>query len=208
VITTKKPGGKMPSRRTTRTVLASFCAILYTLGVPQPISSQSCCIQPQNETTAVTGASDFTFTAFDQTVSDSVGDVFDGLSIQEGVAAAGADTCWFNGSQFAAQTQVTGGSWTVAGDVDAGQTNHWGDDIVGANSDVVTYYRSEDPQHGIPIPCGFTWYQQLQIDCGSGWQTYTPSYGNKLTITIESTTVVNCRNDMSNSACQTITYPN
>ena len=35
---------------------------------------------------------------------------------------------------------------------------------------------------------------------------YTPSVGNKLTATIEQTDVINCRYDMNNSACQTISY--
>src|SRR5437660_5637429 len=102
---------------TLRICFAFLSAILFMFFVPQPISSQSCCIQPQSETTTVIGASDFTFTAFDQAVTDSSGDVFDGMIIQEGVAASGADTCWFNGSAFSPQTQVTGGSWTVAGGV-------------------------------------------------------------------------------------------
>ena len=197
------------AQRTRRVALASLTATLCTFFLAQPTSPQSCCIEPQTENTTVIGASDFTFTAFDQTVSDSAGDVFDDLSIQEGVAAPGADTCWFSGSEFAPQTSVTGGQpWTVAAGVDAGESNHWGDDIVGWNSDVVDYYRTQDPGHGVGIPCGFTFYQQLQINCGSGWQTYTPPSGNKLTGTIDTTTVINCRYDMSNSACETITYPN
>lgn len=90
----------------------------------------------------------------------------------------------------------------------SGQPNAWGFDAVGWLSDAVTYYRAQAPQHGIAIPCGATVYQSLQISsCAAGQSvTYTPSYGNKLTVTIEQTDVVNCRNDMNNSACQTISY--
>jgi hypothetical protein len=57
------------------------------------------------------------------------------------------------------------------------------------------------------IPCGFTGYQSMTITCSSGaLVTYTPSFGNKLTATIEQHDVVNCRYDVTNTACQTINY--
>jgi hypothetical protein len=50
-------------------------------------------------------------------------------------------------------------------------------------------------------------YQSMQILCSSGVSlTYTPSYGNKLTVQIEQADVVNCRYDMNSSACQTLIY--
>jgi len=87
-----------------------------------------------------------------------------------------------------------------------GQPNHWGFDYVGWTQTAVDYYRVQDPAHGIALPCGFTGYQSLTKSCPSGTVTYTPSVGNKLTAQIEQTAVVNCRYDMNNSACQTITY--
>jgi hypothetical protein len=180
--------------------------ILCVLLSPERSSSQSCCIQPQSETTQAVGTVRTTETIFNQTISDSNGDVFDGLSVQEQPGPAGADTCWFQGSTFAPVDTITGGEWVVAsGDVQ-GQSNHWGYDNVGWFKSAVDYYRVQEPGHGRALPCGFTIYQQMQILCGSSWQTYTPSFGNKLTGTIDLTTVLNCRYDMSNSSCATISY--
>jgi len=165
------------------------------------------CVAPASETTAVAGTYSTTITEFNQAISDSAGDSFDGWPVQESNAAPGQDTCWFSGSQVPRATGVSGGLWTVAqGDV-AGQHNHWGFDLVGFDSASISYYRVQDPAHGIALPCGATLYQTMQILCSSGvWATYTPSFGNKLTVQIEQTAVVNCRYDMNNSACQTINY--
>jgi hypothetical protein len=178
---------------------------LLALGSTNALA-QACCIQPTSETTAVAGTSNTTITLFNQGISDTTGDNFDGMSVQEGVAAPGADTCWFSGSAIAPFTQITGGTWTVAGTDVPGQHNHWGYDNVGAFTTTVNYYRAQDPPRGIAIPCGFTIYQSMSILCISTWQVYTPSFGNRLTIQINAASVQNCRNDMSNSACQTINY--
>jgi len=127
--------------------------------------------------------------------------------VEEGNAAPGQDTCWGTWSIGPRYTGVTGGTWTVAGGQVAGQPNHWGFDYVGWSQTAVDYYRVQAPAHGVAIPCGFTGYQSMQIQCPNGtWWTYTPSVGNKLTGTIEQTDVINCRYDMNNSACQTILY--
>jgi hypothetical protein len=165
------------------------------------------CAAPDAESTQIGPTYNTTISRFNQTISDSAGDSFDGQTVTEGNAAPGQDTCWFSGSLVPRATGVTGGTWTVAGGDVAGQHNHWGLDLVGFDPDSVTYYRANAPGHGIAIPCGATLYQAMEILCPSGaYWTYTPSYGNKLTATIEQTDVINCRYDMNNSACQTISY--
>jgi len=165
------------------------------------------CATPATETTAVQGIEATTFTQFVQTVFDTAGDNFNGQTVEEGNAASGQDTCWFQGSTVDKYTGMTGGSWTVDGGQVSGQPNAWGFDVVGWSAAAITYYRAQAPAHGIAIPCGLTGYQSMQIQCHNGtWWTYTPSVGNKLTATIEQTDVINCRYDMNNSACQTINY--
>lgn len=165
------------------------------------------CPAPQSETTAVEATVFTTETAFNQAISDSAGDGFNGSMVEESNAAPGQDTCWGTWSIGPRYTGVTGGTWTVAGGQVVGQPNHWGFDYVGWSQTAVDYYRVQAPAHGVAIPCGLTGYQSMQIQCPSGtWWTYTPSFGNKLTGTIEQTDVINCRYDMNNSACQTIHY--
>jgi hypothetical protein len=181
--------------------------VLVLIALSSVNSLAQCCIQPESETTQTAGTYSTTITKFNQAISDSYGADFDGMTVEEGVAAPGADTCWFNGSAYPKYTTITGGTWTVAGGDVAGQHNHWGYDYVGATTALINYYRVQDPQRGISMPCGFTWYQSMQILCGTIWQVYTPSYGNKLTISIYRTSsVINCRHDMSGSACKTIAY--
>jgi hypothetical protein len=164
------------------------------------------CIVPSTETTAVERAAFTTMTDFNQTIGDSANDSFNGSTVTEGNAAPGQDTCWGTWSSGPRYTGMTGGSWTVAGGQVLGQPNHWGFDEVGWSTTAVDYYRVQAPAHGVAIPCGLTGYQSLTISCPSGSVIYTPSFGNKLTATIERTDVINCRHDMNNSACQTITY--
>jgi len=47
--------------------------------------------------------------------------------------------------------------------------------------------------------------QSSSLDAGVSY-IIAVTYGNKLTITIEQTDVINCRFDMNNTACQTINY--
>ena len=200
--TTSSTYGPLP--RTLR-----FSCPLYQQGASGGDNVVNCTV-PAGETTAVAGSINSTETQFNQAISDTAGDSFDGNQINEGDAATAQDTCWWGPtSAIPKTTGVTGGPpWTVAGDDVPGQHNHWGFDTVGWTPSAVQYYRAQAPGHGIAIPCGSTMYQSLQIMCSSGvWWTYTPpSTGNKLTATIEQTDVVNCRYDMNNSACQTITY--
>jgi hypothetical protein len=190
-------------------IMLFLLLFLLALGSTNALAqTQACstCPAPTSETTAVAGTSDTTITLFNQGISDTAGDSFDNMSVQEGVAGPGTDTCWFNGSAISPWTTITGGTWTVAGTDVPGQHNHWGYDNVGAFTTTVNYYRTQAPAHGIAIPCGFTFFQSMSILCNSTWQVYTPAAGNKLTIQINAASVQNCRNDMSSSACQTINH--
>lgn len=179
----------------------AICSIVGTFFGSGSGGSLPGCLTPSNEYTAAVGVYNTSETTFTQTIYDSAGDSFSGQSVQESNAAPAVDTCWFQGSSFAKVTGVSGGTWTVSGG------NTWGYDGVGWIPDSVPYYRTNAPKHGIGIPCGFTMYQQMQISCPSGnWVTYTPSSGNKLTGTIDSTDVENCRYDIYNYACKTISY--
>jgi hypothetical protein len=166
------------------------------------------CATPTSETTTVAMTAYTTETAFNQLISDTAGHSFNLAMVQEGNAAPGQDTCygtWSIGSQYTGIPPNP--PWTVDWGQVQGQPNHWGFDVVGWSQTAVDYYRVQAPAHGVPIPCGLTGYQSMQIQCPNGtWLTYTPSVGNKLTATIEQTYVINCRYDMNNSACQTINY--
>jgi hypothetical protein len=166
------------------------------------------CLVPSTETTAEAGTGYTTNTIFNQTIGDSADDTFNGSTVTEGDIPTAQDTCW---RTWSIGPRVTGippnPPWTVAGGQVLGQRNHWGFDYVGWSTTAIDYYRVQDPAHGVAIPCGFTAYQSMTISCPSGLTApYTPSFGNKLTATIEQTDVVNCRYDMSNFACQTINY--
>jgi hypothetical protein len=128
------------------------------------------------------------------------------MSIQEGFAAPGSDSCHFDGSSVDPHDHVTGGIWPVAGGDVPGQHNQWGYDYIGVTKEVVDYYRVQAPAHGKAIPCGFAAWQSLFILCQSLWQVYTPWGGNLLSTTINPGTVQNCRDDITGTACQTIFY--
>jgi hypothetical protein len=186
------------------------CSVGGIIWDPIIIGNIPVCVIPTTEETAVYGTEATTETQFAQTIYDTAGDNFGGQTVTEGNAAPGQDTCWGTwsiGPRFTGVPTNPPSTWPVAGGQMTGLPNTWGPDVVGWSTTAVTYYRAQDPAHGVPIPCGFTGYQSLTISCPSGMTaTYTPSYGNKLTATIEQSNVVNCRNDMNNSACQTITY--
>jgi hypothetical protein len=188
---------------TSTIISAAFCPPKAGVNV-QP------CAVPTSETTAVEATVFTTETAFNQSISDSAGHSFNASTVEEGNAAPGQDTCWGTwsiGPRFTGIPTNPPSTWTVAGGQVLGQPNHWGFDYVGWSQTAVDYYRVQAPAHGVAIPCRFTGYQSMQIQCPNGtWWTYTPSYGNKLTATIEQTDVINCRYDMNNLACQTVNY--
>ena len=106
------------------------------------------CVAPSNETTAVEEPVFVTETAFNQTISDSAGDSFNGLTVAESdIANTAQDTCWGTWSKG---TRFTGipkpyGSWPVDGGQVTGSPNHWGFDNVGWTQVAVDYYRVQAP---------------------------------------------------------------
>ena len=146
------------------------------------------CFIPTTETTAFQGwdtaESQPTVGLWEQTVSDTNGDSFSGATVQEVDAGGGVDTCYFydpNLPNNAPMTSITGGSWTN------GDNNTWGPDKVGYTAAGVAYYRANKK-----VPCGFTVYQQMQIQCADGnWY----NYGNVNTLqgNITATTVTSKR---------------
>ena len=183
----------------------ALCLVGLLSVILNPVVSlaQCCTFLPSGETTAQQGT-DLTYppaTDFLQTLS---GGSWPGASVQEFVAAPGSDTCWFSQSAIPQQTSVNSNptsihNWSVLGG------DLWGADVVGWLQNAVDYYRQQDPRNGGDghnLPCGFIWWQGMEIYCGSLWQTYNAAeVANELTGTIEPTTVVNCRSDMSNSDC-------
>jgi hypothetical protein len=190
------------NRISCRSVFATLALVVIAALASTGANAEPCCQGPNAESTIVWGMNPPSQTNFLQTVSNGAAN-YDTTSVQEGDAQTGSDTCYFNGSSVAQSTGVSGGTWTVGS---PNGHNQWGFDTVGIKPAGLDYYRIEAPAHGHPLPCGFTVYQSMAMLCpGHGWEIYTPPVmGNILTITINTATVVNCRNDMSNAACQTI----
>ena len=92
------------------------------------------------------------------------------------------------------------GTWWIQ----PNQTQYWGYDHLSWGYADFVYYRAERPARGLPMPCNTRIIQKMEIDC-AGWREYTAS--NVLTLWMDMTTVTNCRNDMSSSACATQSYP-
>jgi hypothetical protein len=190
----------------------AICSMVGQFYTIQPPGGQlPGCVVPSAETTVYVGPSTntdpkySTIGLFSQNIHDSAGDNFAATDVQEGNAGAAVDACHFTGSQYPAWSGVTGGTWTVAGSNTPGQYNTWGYDNVGWWSNIVNYYRVQAPAHGIAFPCAATVYQSLQIMCNANtWVVYTPPAGNRFTLTINAANVVNCRYDISGSACGTI----
>jgi hypothetical protein len=163
------------------------------------------CLPPEAEYTGYVGPSTVsgfpTAGAFNQTITDIYGDIYNGTKIQEYPGQAGSDSCHFTGSPGPYLYLTPSGLWTVDGPPNVtGQTNHWGYDNVGWSQASVTYYR----QHG-RAQCGFTVYQLLTWwCCTTTGYSYIPPPGNVLTGQINISNVVNCRYDLNNSACGTI----
>ena len=104
---------------------------------------------------------------------------FTGRSVTErDPGGGGPDSCWFNGSNFAAFTALTGGTWAV------GAANLWGEDNVGWFGTAVTYYRAQ-----MRVPCSTSFPQRMVIDCPAGEERYqTNTLGCGMTATQVSST--------------------
>ncbi len=128
------------------------------------------CLIPTTETTAFQGWDTGnspplpTVGMWQQTLSDTSGDIFSGYSLQETDAGGGVDTCWWPGSIYLPTTTLPppNGPWTV------NDNNTWGYDYVGRGPAKVAYYRAQGK-----APCGVTLHQQMQIQCSDdSWQNY------------------------------------
>jgi hypothetical protein len=113
--------------------------------------------------------------------------------VTESAGNAGSDTCHFSGSPYNPQTSISGGSWPVAGGPLSGHSNQWGYDYVGWTEAGVNYYRTQAPAHNHPLPCGWTFYQNMAISCSSSSTPITYATNNVLSATINATSVTNCR---------------
>jgi len=183
------------------------CSVGGIIWDPIVIGNIPVCVIPTTEYTAVQGTEATTETQFVQTIFDTAGDNFNGRTVTESDAAPGQDTCWFQGSTVDKYTGMTGGSWIVDSGQTAGQPNAWGYDVVGWSTAAITYYRQQAAAHNTTIPCSLTGYQALTISCPAGNAAiYTSATGNTLMATINQTSVVNRRNDITSTASQTITY--
>jgi hypothetical protein len=163
------------------------------------------CPIPTTELTQVAGTS-LSYpleTKFNQTISDSVGASFDGRIVAE-QGTGGNNTCYWAGNAvgLVQHPAVSGGEWTVAQGEVSGQHNHWGYDYIGYTSTAVpSYVRQNGPAHGVHIPCGSVKPQSMVIYCDANTNYFYA--GDSQTITINSTTVTNCRANV----CQTINAP-
>jgi len=144
------------------------CAAIYA----NITTSATCgvqCTTPTGETTAFGGWADSdnlpTVAKWNQTLTPA-STSFAGRTVTErDPGGSGPDTCYFNGSAFAPQTSISGGTWSV----DA--NNQWGSDYVGWTPGAVTYYRDQGR-----APCGTFITQRMVIDCVTGEQTYSITF--------------------------------
>src|SRR5258708_9326918 len=103
---------------------ATICSIVGTFWGNGGSGSIVGCLAPSTETTAVIGPYSTTQTAFNQRISDTAGDAFNGLTVTEGNAAPGQDTCWGTWSIGTRDTGVPANqTCTVAGGQMVGQPN-------------------------------------------------------------------------------------
>ena len=156
----------MSRRQIARIAVASLCAVVCGFLAPQSISPQSCCVLPTTEDSLDSGTNWATLEEqFNQTLSDTAGDVFDAHTVQELTTQPGQDTCYWSGSGLPQYPGVAGGSWTVGSVAGSPQSNHWGYDSIGWNSTTINLIRSDGPAHGITLPCGFKIYQSMEYEC-------------------------------------------
>jgi hypothetical protein len=171
---------------------------------PKPPQAQCVfCSLPTSELSYPQGVfPDSPVVQFNQTLSDTSGDSFDGHAVQEVSGGQGTDTCWWadNSRNIPQYPVISGGDWTVAGGEVAGQHNHWGYDNVGIDvPSLPAYIRTYGPAKGVHPPCTLTIYQEMVFYCDS--DTNYLYVQDTLTTTVNvSTTVRNCRA----SNCKTV----
>lgn len=174
--------------------------VLASITTPPLVNSQTCsnCIVPTSETTYILGTGTYyggssVMTSFDQIVSNGSYS-FDGRTMEEQSGGPGDNTCYWTGSGMLQNPTVTGGVWTVgSGDgYCPASHNHWGCDRVGyVDPAMITYIRTNAPMHDVPLPCTASMYQVIVIWCNDSLNWAVKS--NLLTVTVDTTTVSNCR---------------
>jgi hypothetical protein len=159
------------------------------------------CIAPTAETSAVVGHALTTVTAFRQTVSDPQGDNLNGLGVKEITYSPGIEGCYYSGAPFGPTSSVSGGIWTIGGSDPSGiasnGTNQWGTDLDGDAPSIIPGIRAH-----VALPCVDHIPQTMlsQMTCNAAYAY--PYFFNTQTVTINPTTVVNCRAGI----CDTINY--
>ena len=150
-----------------------------TLRTSRPANT---CTKPTGETTSFNGWATSqslpTIGKWTQTLSPA-SPGFSGRVVTEQDPGGGSDGCWFSGSSIAKIDKITGGTWTVT------SSNTWGDDYVGVDTGVISYYRGAGR-----APCTFTVPQRMVINCSTGTSTYR---NNTLGYTIGTSTVSSIR---------------
>jgi hypothetical protein len=168
----------------------------------QPVQVQPCAF-PTFELSSIQGRANVeipggqTITRFQQTIGDTVGDIFNGDSVTESSGYAGTNGCYYPGAPFPPTSTVSGGTWYVGQNdgLAVNGTNHWGFDYDGDTATLVTTIR----QHA-SLPCVDHVPQTMYI--ATSCATPYPYYSNVQTVTISNTTVSNCRGGV----CDTFTY--
>lgn len=171
--------------------------LILTFAILSPCTkAQVCCTQAQSETSQVAGdvldpydAEDFLVT-----VADTNRDNFSGRYVQESDYRDGRDTCWFSGNTISLtyDAHVDGSSWQV------NANNQYGYDTIGWTLAAVNYIRANAPAHGVPLPCGATLYQLMDMECFGGLSVKYSA--NVLSETITPNTEVSCRQGI----CRTV----
>jgi hypothetical protein len=183
-------------------MLLSLLLIVCLAGLLSTANTQ-CCLEPTFELSSVKGRALIeipngqTVTKFQQTVGDTLGDIFNGDLVNEGSGYAGTDGCWYPGAPFPSTSVVSGGSWTVGSNFGfaINGTNQWGYDFDGDASDIVA-----DVRKNAKLPC--TDHTPQTMYFASSCVGAYPYYSNVQTVTITSTTVSNCRGGI----CDTFNY--
>lgn len=91
---------------------------------------------------------------------------FAGRTVFENTGNGAYDSCWFPGSMFDEQLQLSGSNWMVQGD------EVWEPDYVGWTAGPVLYYQVERPNRDYPMPCESRIPQRMTISCGGPSPTY------------------------------------
>ena len=137
-----------------------------------PVAVTATCPVPTGEVTTSDGWSFPAVHRFEQRLTP-FGTSFVGRWFSESDAAPATDSCWFQDSNYDPMSGVSGGAWRVT------PGNNWGPDSVGYDyTPLIWYYREQRPMNDLPMPCGWTVYQRLEItSCGPGStaSVYRPS---------------------------------